>query len=122
MIDVLCNKFGLQLHETPIGFKHICELMITDDDVLIGGDESGGIGIKGHIPERDGILSGLLLVELLATSEKSIVEIMAHLSQEIGSFNYGSVDLRYADEQLRTKLPYKLQNEISQVNGILSRP
>ncbi|HZV80814.1 MAG TPA: phosphoglucomutase/phosphomannomutase family protein, partial [Geobacteraceae bacterium] len=59
MIDLLAEKYGLQLFETPIGFKHICELML-EHDILMGGEESGGLGVKGHIPERDGILMGLL--------------------------------------------------------------
>ena len=65
MIDKLCQKYGLTLHETPIGFKYICDLMLRED-ILIGGEESGGIGVKNYIPERDGVLMGLLILEAMA--------------------------------------------------------
>ena len=70
MIDKLAGKYNLKLYETPIGFKHICDLMLTED-ILIGGEESGGIGVKNHIPERDGVLMGLLLLEAMGASEEA---------------------------------------------------
>jgi phosphomannomutase len=72
MVDLLCDRYGLELFETPIGFKHICELML-EHDILMGGEESGGLGVKGHIPERDGILMGLLLLEAMAMTGKACV-------------------------------------------------
>ena len=92
MIDLLCAKFGLELHETPIGFKHICELML-DNDILMGGEESGGLGVKGHIPERDGILMGLLLLEAMAMSGKGLRELLDETMDEIGHFSYRRLDL-----------------------------
>ncbi len=65
MVDKLCANYGLRVYETPVGFNHICDLMMKND-VLIGGEESGGISIKGHVPEGDGILMGLLLLEIMA--------------------------------------------------------
>ena len=65
MIDRLAARYGLTLHETPVGFNHIADYMMKED-VLIGGEESGGISFKGHIPEGDGVLMGLLLVEMVA--------------------------------------------------------
>ena len=67
LIDKLAAKLDRKLHEVPIGFKYICELML-ERDILMGGEESGGLGVKGHIPERDGILLGLLLLEAVAVS------------------------------------------------------
>ncbi|HTY20791.1 MAG TPA: phosphoglucomutase/phosphomannomutase family protein [Geobacteraceae bacterium] len=92
MIDLLCTRFGLELHETPIGFKHICELML-DHDILMGGEESGGLGVKGHIPERDGILMGLLLLEAMAMSGKGLARLLHETMDEIGHFSYRRLDL-----------------------------
>jgi phosphomannomutase len=106
MIDLLCDRFGLELHETPIGFKHICELML-DNDILIGGEESGGLGVKGHIPERDGILMGLLLLEAMAMSGKGLARLLSETMDEIGHFSYRRIDLpieNSAKERLIAKL------------------
>jgi phosphomannomutase len=92
MIDLLCEKFGLELFETPIGFKHICELML-EHDILMGGEESGGLGVKGHIPERDGILMGLLLLEAMAMSGKGVRQLLDETMAEIGYFSYRRLDL-----------------------------
>ncbi|NVO00521.1 MAG: phosphoglucomutase/phosphomannomutase family protein [Geobacteraceae bacterium] len=91
MINRLAEKYGIELFETPIGFKHICELML-DHDILMGGEESGGLGVKGHIPERDGILMGLLLLEAMAMSGKSLKELLDETMDEIGHFFYRRID------------------------------
>jgi phosphomannomutase len=92
MIDKLARKYDLPLHITPIGFKYISELMLTRD-ILIGGEESGGIGIKGHLPERDGILNTLLLAEVMAEKRKTLGELVEDLNREFGPHFYGRVDL-----------------------------
>ncbi|HEY6838735.1 MAG TPA: phosphoglucomutase/phosphomannomutase family protein [Geobacteraceae bacterium] len=92
MVDLLAEKYGLSLYETPIGFKHICELML-DHDILMGGEESGGLGVKGHIPERDGILMGLLLLEAMAASGKGVRQLLDETMDEIGRFFYRRIDL-----------------------------
>jgi phosphomannomutase len=92
MIDKLARKHHLPVHLTPIGFKYVCELMLTRD-ILIGGEESGGIGIKGHLPERDGILNSLLLAEVMAQRKKTLGELVEELNQEFGPHFYGRVDL-----------------------------
>lgn len=91
MVDLLADKFGLRLFETPIGFKHICGLMLTED-ILMGGEESGGLGVKGHIPERDGILLGLLLLEAMAVSGKGLRQLLDETMDEIGHFFYRRID------------------------------
>jgi phosphomannomutase len=96
MIELLCERFGLDLHETPIGFKHICELML-ENDILMGGEESGGLGVKGHIPERDGILMGLLLLEAMAMSGKGLGRLLSETMDEIGHFSYRRLDLPIED-------------------------
>jgi phosphomannomutase len=98
LVEKIARKRGLELVEVPIGFKHICELLRTRD-VLIGGEESGGIGYEGYIPERDGTLSGLLLLELMAATGKRLDEIMAGLDAEYGTFRYRRVDVEYPLER-----------------------
>ena len=92
MIDHLAAKFGLPLTVTPIGFKYICELML-EGDVLIGGEESGGIAIKGHPPERDGILNSLLLAEVMARRNRTLGELVHELEEEFGPHVYNRIDL-----------------------------
>jgi len=92
MIDRLAEALGLKLFEVPVGFKHIAKLML-EDDVLIGGEESGGIGIKGYLPERDGILMGLLLLEAMAQQRQGIVEILGRLERRYGRWTYARRDL-----------------------------
>ncbi len=92
LIDKLAAKFGRKLHETPIGFKYICELML-EQDILIGGEESGGIGTSLYLPERDATVSALFLAELMAWHGKSLGELLAALHAEFGEFHYGRVDL-----------------------------
>lgn len=100
MIDKLARKYHLPLHITPIGFKYVCELM-RSRDILIGGEESGGIGIKGNTPERDGILNSLLLAEVMAQRDRTLGELVEELSQEFGSHFYGRVDLEIDREAMR---------------------
>jgi len=83
----ICKKYNLVLHETPVGFKYICDIM-RKEDVLIGGEEAGGIGFKDYIPERDGILSGLLLLEMMASRKKGIIEILNDMEKEFGEYHY----------------------------------
>jgi len=91
MINNLCRRYGLPLHETPVGFNHIADLMMQED-VLIGGEASGGISIRGHIPEGDGILMGLLLLEIRAQAQAPLHEIVADLQAEFGPAHYGRID------------------------------
>ncbi|WP_224959468.1 phosphoglucomutase/phosphomannomutase family protein [Geomonas subterranea] len=107
MIDLLAQKYGLKLFETQIGFKHICELML-DNDILMGGEESGGLGVKGHIPERDGILMGLLLLEAMAMSGKGLRALLEETMDEIGHFHYSRIDLPI-DPQAKQLLLERMQ-------------
>ena len=98
LIEKIAQKYGLELIEVPVGFKYVCELLRTRD-VLIGGEESGGIGFKGYIPERDGTLCSLLLLELMATAAKRLDEIVAGLDEEYGRFRYERRDIEYPLER-----------------------
>ncbi len=91
MINRIAAKYGLTVHETPVGFNHIADYMLNGD-VLIGGEESGGISIKGHIPEGDGILMGLLLLEIMADAGVPLVEIVADLQAQFGPTCYERTD------------------------------
>ena len=92
LIDKLCAKYGLTLRVVPIGFKNICEWMLKEP-VLIGGEESGGIGVLGFIPERDGPLMSMLLLETMAARKKRLEEQIAELMAEFGPHEYQRVDL-----------------------------
>jgi len=93
MIDLLANRYDIPVYETPVGFNYIADYMLKED-VLIGGEESGGISFRGHIPEGDGILMGLLLVEIVSRSDTSLHELIKDLLQEVGPAHYQRTDLR----------------------------
>src|SRR5271167_257608 len=97
MIDRIAAKYGRKLHECGIGFKYICDLML-ERDILIGGEESGGIGIRRHMPERDGILNSLLLANIMAEEGKPLGELVRDLQREYGEHHYGRIDLHLSNE------------------------
>ena len=117
MVNKLARKYGLPLHVTPIGFKYICELMLTRN-VLIGGEESGGIGIKGHLPERDGVLNSLLLAEVMADRGRTLGELVQELTQEFGPHFYGRVDLEIAKDVAQRVVRLVGQRKIKRVAGL----
>ena len=96
-IKLMCKHYNLDQETVKIGFKHIAGKMITED-VLLGGEESGGIATKGHIPERDGIWMGLILFEFMAKSGKTIEELIAEVYEIVGEFSFERVDLHLTDE------------------------
>jgi phosphomannomutase len=96
MLDRIAAKHGQALYEHGIGFKYVCDLML-EHDILIGGEESGGIGIKRHLPERDGLLNCLLLVNVMADEKKTLGQLVADLQQEFGEHHYGRIDLHIPD-------------------------
>lgn len=94
LLNRLSQHYGLPLRETPVGFNHICAWFLKDPvGVLMGGEESGGMTIKGHVLDGDGILMGLLLAELLAYQRKPLHEIISDLMKEFGVFHYGRNDV-----------------------------
>ena len=110
MIDRLAASYGLRLTVTPIGFKHIAEV-IRGEPFLIGGEESGGIGVAGHIPERDGIVSALLLLEALATEGKPLGALVRELEAEVGPHCYRRLDLKLARAGDGTELGRRIRAE-----------
>ncbi len=109
MIDRLAAKYGLKVYETPVGFNHIADYMLKED-VLIGGEESGGISFKGHIPEGDGIIMGLLLLEIVADSGCTLYELVEDLLHEVGPAEYERKDLRLKLPVSKEKMVDKLIN------------
>jgi phosphomannomutase len=114
MVDKMCDAYGLELVETGVGFKYIAAEMIKGG-VLLGAEESGGIGFPGHIPERDGIAAGLFLLELLATERLPVRRLIAKLEKEFGPHHYGRIDVHFPLEKrqdlmqfLRTDPPARL--------------
>lgn len=98
LIDVLADKYSLEVIETPVGFKYIGEVM-RKEDVIIGGEESGGLSILGHIPEKDGILANLLIVEAIAYENKSVKELKESVIEEAGKEFYNDrLDLKVSEK------------------------
>ncbi|MBC8047288.1 MAG: phosphoglucomutase/phosphomannomutase family protein [Fimbriimonadaceae bacterium] len=98
----LCEHYKLDYEVTKIGFKYICGKMVTED-VLVGGEESGGIAVKGHVPERDGIWCGLLLMEFMAKTGKKLTELILEVYDIVGSFYFDRNDL-HIEDQLKNKI------------------
>jgi phosphomannomutase len=97
LLKRMAAALGLKLFETPIGFKYVADLMLNDD-ILIGAEESGGIGVKGHIPERDGILNSLLFLEAIISAGKPPTKMLRKLHKEFGEFHFGRTDLHVKTE------------------------
>ncbi len=97
-IKHICEHYGLESEIVKIGFKYVCQIML-DEDVLLGGEESGGIAIKGHIPERDGIWMGLVIWEYMAKSGKSLEELIEEVYAIVGPFAFERIDLHIEEQQ-----------------------
>jgi phosphomannomutase len=117
MVDRLAERYGLAVHETPVGFNHIADYMLKED-VLIGGEESGGISFKGHIPEGDGILMGLLIIEMVAAAHTSLHELVDDLLAEVGPAFYERKDMRLSHPVSKSQMMRCLENETpAQIGG-----
>lgn len=97
MLDRIAAKHGRKLHEHGIGFKYVVDLMLAQP-ILIGGEESGGVGISRHLPERDGLLNSLLIANVMADEGKTLGQLVAALQEEFGEHHYGRVDMHIAEE------------------------
>jgi phosphomannomutase len=109
MVDRLAQQYELPLHETPVGFNHIAK-HILDGDVLIGGEESGGMSIRGHIPEGDGILMGLLLLEIMADAGEPLHALIRDIQAVYGPTYYTRRDLPLARPISKPKMVARLQD------------
>ena len=109
MVDRICDEYELELLETGVGFKYICTEM-RKGDVLLGFEESGGIGFLGHIPERDGLLAGLALLEVLATEKTSLNRLLAKLEKQFGPHRYERLDTHFPLEKRAKLMQYCAAN------------
>lgn len=116
MIDRIAAKHGRRLHEHGIGFKYICELML-EEDILIGGEESGGVGISRHLPERDGMLNSLLLANVMADEKKTLGELVATLQEEFGEHQYGRVDM-HIEEAVKQSAIARAKAGVAEMAGM----
>ena len=118
MIDRLAEKYKLSVYETPVGFNHIADYMISED-ILIGGEESGGISFRGNIPEGDGVLMGLLLIEMVAVYNKSLHSLVNELLDDVGPAFYQRKDQRLKFPiQKEEMVQYLLDNQPAEIGGI----
>jgi phosphomannomutase len=114
MVDKIAARYGRQVFEVPIGFKYICELML-ERDILLGGEESGGIGTKLYLPERDATVSALLLAEVMAWHGKTLGQLVDQLHAEFGEHHYGRVDLELPPGQKEKAIAHFSDSKLSQL-------
>jgi len=123
MMDNIADFLKIKLYETPVGFKYISNLMETED-IVAGGEEAGGMGVKGYIPERDGSMAGLLLIEMMAFRNKNILKILNETEKQFGKYYYVREDLHLArrvepkKENLPSELLGKKVVNINESDGI----
>ena len=115
MLDRIAKKHGRELIEHGIGFKYVCDVVLSGKEVLIGGEESGGIGIPRHLPERDGILNSLLLANAMADEGKTLGQLVAGLQKEYGEHHYGRRDLRIADDIKQAAIRRAESNDVNRL-------
>jgi alpha-D-glucose phosphate-specific phosphoglucomutase len=111
MVDRLAARYGLRVVETPVGFNHIADCMLNGD-VLIGGEESGGMSIKGHIPEGDGVLMGLLLLEIVSAAGVPLHELVADLQADVGPACYTRCDIPLRRPVAKAEMVTRLTEEV----------
>ena len=114
LLDKIASRYGRRVHEVPVGFKYICERML-ENDILMGGEESGGIGTKLYLPERDATVSALLLAEVMAWHQMSLGELVAHLHSEYGEHHYGRVDLELRPGQKERAIDYFADSKLTRL-------
>jgi len=116
MVDRIAAKYGRKLHEHGIGFKYVVDLML-EREILIGGEESGGVGISKHLPERDGLLNSLLLANVMADEKKTLGQLVAALQEEFGEHQYGRVDM-HIDETVKQAAIARAKAGVKEIAGL----
>jgi phosphomannomutase len=115
-VDAVAELLGVKLHETPVGFKYIGALM-ESEPVIVGGEESGGLSVKGHVPEKDGVLACLLMAELVATEKKSLGQILRELAKKTGEFHSDRINVKI-DPAKKDALLAKLAGGFDNIGGL----
>lgn len=116
-MKALADHYGLDIETTKIGFKYIAEIM-QEQDVLVGGEESGGLAVKGHIPERDGIWIGLVIMEFMAKSGKSLKQLIQDVYDIVGSFKFSRDDLHITEEAKQKIIDHCANGGIKELGGL----
>lgn len=116
MIDSIAKKNGIKVYETPVGFKYIAEIMLREN-VIIGGEESGGLSISGHVPEKDGLLAGLLVCEMVARTGKPLSQILKDTVNKYGKFINKRVNMRLNEQAKRKLMELLSSSPLKQVAG-----
>jgi phosphomannomutase len=116
MMDRIASKYSRRLNEHGIGFKYVVDLML-EKEILIGGEESGGVGISRHLPERDGILNCLLLANMMADEKKTLGQLVAALQEEFGEHQYGRVDM-HLDEAVKQSAIARAKAGVAEFAGM----
>ena len=109
MLDKLCAAYDVPVVETGVGFKYVAPAML-EHDALIGGEESGGYAFRGHVPERDGILSNLYLLDLMVRTGKRPTELLQLLFQRVGEHFYDRIDIRLTGAEMKAAAQHRLEN------------
>jgi len=117
MIDLLGKLFDVPVYETPVGFKYVAPLMI-EKDALIGGEESGGYGFRGHVPERDGILAGLYFLDFMIKTGKTPSQLLDYLYSKVGPHYYDRIDSHVSPDDRQTLSMRLTQSPINSIAGI----
>jgi alpha-D-glucose phosphate-specific phosphoglucomutase len=112
-VDAIAALLGVKVHETPVGFKYIGALMETEP-IIVGGEESGGLSVKGHVPEKDGVLACLLMAELVATEGKSLRQILKDIEKQTGEFHTERINIAVPPDQ-KDALLKKLGSGLEQI-------
>ena len=118
MVDKLAVLYGVPVHVTPVGFKFVGAAMI-ENDAIAAGEESGGYAFRGNIPERDGILSGLLFLDLMVKTGKYPSELVRYLHERIGEHAYGRIDVALSDNQRMVDPTHLVSHRPDSLGGLL---
>jgi phosphomannomutase len=116
VINKICEKHNLVMHELQVGFKHVSKLM-TSNNILMGGEESGGIGITAFLPERDGVYTGLLILEMMTRRNKSLSELVQELYDEYGFFCYNRHDLHVSETKKQAIIERASRGDLTSIAG-----
>jgi phosphomannomutase len=117
MLYRLGELFGVPVHETSVGFKYVAPVMMAEN-AIIGGEESGGFGYRGHVPERDGILSILLFLDLMIKTGKSPSQLIDYLYGKIGAHNYNRIDITFPEAERQTIIDRVSKNPPEELDGL----
>ena len=116
LINKICSEYKVKHYETPVGFKYICDLM-TKENILLGGEETGGIGFKNYIPERDGFLSAMLIMEMMINEKKSLNDILKTVDKKYGTYVYEREDALFPAEKRKAILTGIKKNPLKKIMG-----